>query len=152
MPKRNPGAAEIRLSNKGNWQTYSPEALAKRGGWCHKQWRVEEVVRAEHFHCQLTDLLNRVGYRGDAVIVERNGCPIAVLRPYEPLRAALERSQNAVEQVPMHAVHLEAAGEAAGLSYEELARQLQAERFRTLYEKYAQFAAEFDDVEATAPA
>ena len=109
-------------------------------------------VGAEQFRRQLTDLLNRVGYGGDEVIVERNGRPIAVLKPYEPTYTAPERAQNDVEQVPMLVAQLEAAREAAGIAYEDLAQQLQAERLRTLREKYPDFAAEFDHDPASQPA
>jgi prevent-host-death family protein len=98
---------------------------------------------AEQFRRQLTDLLNRVGYGGDQVIIERYGAPIAVLLPYS-LYASLEARRDTaspVEQVPALAAALQEARQAAGLSYEDLARQLQAERLRTLREKYPDFAA-----------
>ena len=82
------------------------------------------TVGAEQFRRQLSDLLNRVGYGGDEVIVERNGRPIAVLKPYERAHAAPERTQNDAEQVPILAAQLEAAREGAGIPYEQPARQL----------------------------
>ncbi len=39
-------------------------------------------VSAEQFRRQLADVLNRVSYGGDKVIVERYGSPQAVLIPY----------------------------------------------------------------------
>lgn len=99
-------------------------------------------VGAEQFRRQLTDLLNRAGYGGDEIIVERNGRPIAVLKPYQEAEAG-EYFAARVEQAPILAAQIEEARQAAGISYEDLARQLQAERLRTLQEKYAGFAAEF---------
>ena len=109
-------------------------------------------VGAEQFRRQLTDFLNRVGYAGDEVIVERNGRPIAILKPYTASEAAPQEPANPIEHVPALAAQLEAAREASGISYEELAEQLQAERLRTLREKYPDFATEFDHAEASAPA
>ena len=109
-------------------------------------------VGAEQFRRQLTDFLNRVGYAGDEVIVERNGRPIAILKPYAASEAAPPQPPNNIEHVPALASELEAAREAAGIAYEELAGQLQAERLRTLREKYPDFAAEFDHAEASEPA
>ncbi len=109
-------------------------------------------VGAEQFRRELTELLNRVGYGGDEVIVERNGRPIAVLRPYARREEATAAPQEAVEQVPVLAAQIEAGREEAGLAYEALARQLQAERLRTLREKYPDFAAEFAPDAASKPA
>lgn len=53
--------------------------------------------------------------------------------------------ENEIERVPALARELEAARLAAGISYEELARQLRIERLRTLRKKYPDFAAEFAD-------
>jgi prevent-host-death family protein len=40
-------------------------------------------IGAEQFRRELADLLSRVSYTGDRVIVERHGTPQAVLIPYE---------------------------------------------------------------------
>lgn len=111
-----------------------------------------QVVGAEQLRRQLTDLLNRVGYGGDEVIVERHGRPIAVLRPYSGYREVTEPTLTVAEQVPALAALLETARETAGVTYEELARQLHEERLRTLREKYPHFAAEFDHATTTEPA
>ncbi len=108
-------------------------------------------VGAEQFRRELTELLSRVGYGGDEVIVERNGRPIAVLKPYAG-REEIAASQDAVEQAPGLAAQIERAREAAGISYEELAQQLQAERMRTMREKYPDFTAAFAPDAASKPA
>ncbi|MFN8485285.1 MAG: type II toxin-antitoxin system prevent-host-death family antitoxin [Anaerolineae bacterium] len=109
-------------------------------------------IGAEQFRRELTELLNRVGYGGDEVIVERNGRPIAVLKPYANREEAIASPEDAVEQVPVLAAQIAAAREEAGIAYEDLARQLQAERLRTLREKYPDFTAEFAPDEASKPA
>jgi prevent-host-death family protein len=102
-------------------------------------------VGAEQLRRQLTDLLNRVGYGGAEIIVERNGKPLAVLRPYVEAEQAPEplRMENEIERTPALARELEDARVAAGISYEELAHELRVERLRTLREKYPDFAAAF---------
>lgn len=106
-----------------------------------------ETVRvgAEQLRRQLTDLLNRVGYGGEQIVIERNGRPIAVLSPYK----ARQADWNEVEQAPALAQELEAARLTAGVSYEVLAEQLQAERLRTLREKYPDFMLETADDKPT---
>jgi prevent-host-death family protein len=100
-------------------------------------------VGAEQLRRQLTDLLNRVGYGGDEVIVERNGRPLVILQSYTGAEAVARRLEADVEKIPALASELEAARIAAGVSYEELARQLRVERLRTLREKYPDFAAQY---------
>lgn len=100
-------------------------------------------VGAEQFRRRLTDLLNRVSYGGDEVIVERNGRPLAVLRPYAEREQTVEALADEIDRTPVLANELEAARLAAGISYEQLAQQLHLERLRTLREKYPDFAAEF---------
>lgn len=100
-------------------------------------------VGAEQFRRQLTDLLNRVSYGGDEVIVERNGRPLVILKQYEEVDQVTELSQNQIERTRTLAEELETARLNAGISYEELARALRLERLRTLREKYPDFAAQF---------
>ncbi len=107
-------------------------------------------VGAEQLRRQLTELLNRVGYGGDHVVVERNGRPIAVLLPYEIYQQQLDQLQAGMERVLALASALEEAREAAGVPYEALANQLHSERLRTLHEKYPDFAAEFTNADASA--
>ena len=98
---------------------------------------------AEQFRRQLAELLNRVGYGGDQVIVERHGTPIAVLLPYSTF-AAWEKSSGdkpVADQVVTLAAELEQARLAAGLSCEDMARTLQEDRLRTLREQYPEFLA-----------
>lgn len=99
-------------------------------------------VGAEQLRRQLADLLNRVGYGGDEVIVERNGRPLVVLKPYAELEQ-VEQPANQVERTPALANELENARLAAGISYEELERALRLERLRTLRKKYPDYAAQF---------
>lgn len=100
-------------------------------------------VGAEQLRRQLTDLLNRVGYGGDEVIVERNGRPLVVLKPYADRDQTGGQPSNQVERTPALANELENARLTAGISYEELERALRLERLRTLREKYPDYAAQF---------
>lgn len=100
-------------------------------------------VGAEQLRRQLTELLNRVGYGGAEVIVERNGRPLVVLKPYTAPDGREGQMPNQVERTPALANELENARLAAGISYEELERALRLERLRTLREKYPDYAAQF---------
>ncbi len=100
-------------------------------------------VSAEQLRRQLADLLNRVGYGGDEVVVERNGRPLVVLKPYSDTDQGEGGPANQVERTPALANELENARIAAGISYEELERALRLERLRTLREKYPDYAAQF---------
>lgn len=114
-------------------------------------------VGAEDFRRELTQLLNKVGYAGDHVVVKRHNEEIAAVVPFElyqqldlskwtnPAReAASDQSASQdyypVEEVPRLAAEIEASRVAAGISYETLAEGLQAERLRTLREKYPDYA------------
>lgn len=44
---------------------------------------------AEQFRRQLTDLLNRVSYGGDHIVIERHGTPLAALIPFQLYEALL---------------------------------------------------------------
>lgn len=92
-------------------------------------------VGAEELRRQLTHLLNRVGYGGEEVIVERNGKPIAVLVPYESYEPGV-RNTSYRRSVADLAAEIEAAREAAGIPFELIEQQLHEERLRTLREKY----------------
>lgn len=100
-------------------------------------------VSAEQLRRQLADLLNRVGYGGDEVVVERNGRPLVVLKPYSDMDQGEGGPANQIERTPALANELENARIAAGISYEELERALRLERLRTLREKYPDYAAQF---------
>lgn len=100
-------------------------------------------VGAEQLRRQLTDLLNRVGYGGDEVIVERNGRPLVVLKPYAEIEQGGGEPPKQSERSTALANELENERRAAGISYEELERALRLERLRTLREKYPEYAAQF---------
>lgn len=114
-------------------------------------------VGAEDFRRELTQLLNKVGYSGDHVVVKRHNEEIAVVVPFAlyqqldlskwtnlardaaPDQAA-SQDYFPVEEVPRLAAEIEASRVAAGITYETLAEGLQAERLRTLREKYPDYA------------
>ena len=103
-------------------------------------------VGAEQFRRQLTELLNRVAYGGDYVVVERHHTPIAVVAPVDTLDLASVNAfrEPAVEYAPAEvtarmAEEIEKARIEADLSYEEMAEGMLAERLRTLREKYPDF-------------
>lgn len=118
-------------------------------------------VGAEDFRRELTQLLNKVGYSGDHVVVKRHNEEIAAVVPFElyqqldlakwtmPARGAAQ-DQSAgqdyfpVEEVPRLAAEIEASRVAAGITYETLAEGLRAERLRTLREKYPDYAAKHE--------
>lgn len=111
-------------------------------------------VSAEQFRRQLAKLLNRAGYGGEEVIVERYGTPVAVLIPYqtyqnlpkataEPIKSGSKSEYAPFEQVPALAQEIEEARKQAGLAYETLAARLQAERLAVLREKYPDYAAQY---------
>lgn len=118
-------------------------------------------VGADDFRRELTQLLNKVGYGGDHVVVQRHNEVIAVVVPYElyeqldlskwtsPARGvAPDQSANQdyfpFEEVPRLAAEIEASRLAAGITYEMLAEGLQAERLKTLREKYPDYAAQHE--------
>lgn len=117
-------------------------------------------VSAEQLRRQLADLLNRVGYGKERVIVERYGAPVAVLLPYKtyqnlPEVASKSEEPNPpanelapFEQAPALAQEIETARKEAGLTYETLAERLQTERLKTLREKYPDFAARYDTTQS----
>lgn len=102
-------------------------------------------VGAEEFRRKLSDLLNRVGYGKDRVIVERHGAPVAVLVPYE-VYAALEKFMDSRGELHLPEGSLEAIAsqfraemEYAGVTYDDLNAGLREERLRTLREYYPEF-------------
>lgn len=118
-------------------------------------------VGAEDFRRELTQLLNKVGYAGDHVVVKRHNEEIAVVVPFalyqqldlskwtNPARDAApdqsaSQDYSPVEEVPRLAAEIEASRVAAGISYETLAEGLQAERLRTLREKYPDYATQHE--------
>ena len=90
-------------------------------------------VGAEEFRRKLSDLLNRVGYGKDRVIVERHGSPVAVLVPYE-VYAAFEKFMDSRGELHLPAVsvwkpHLTPFGAewtTSALTYDELAQRYAA--------------------------
>jgi prevent-host-death family protein len=100
-------------------------------------------VSSEQARRQLSDLLSQVSYGGVQVIIERYGKPIAVLSPYVPVSTETAESEEFLapfEQVPRLTRQLQQAAKEAGVSYETLSEALQAERLKTLREKYPEFA------------
>lgn len=97
-------------------------------------------VGAEQFRRELADLLNKTGYGGDRVIIERHGSPLAVLIPYAFYELLLQQEVTITPSpafaTPALAMQIEAAREGAGIRYEEMAAELQAQRLRTLRETY----------------
>lgn len=101
-------------------------------------------IGAEQFRRELADLLNKTGYGGDRVIIERHGSPLAVLIPYTFYEALISQEGATLTPPPAFAIpalatQIEAARERAGISYEEMATELQAQRLRTLHEIYPDF-------------
>ena len=102
-------------------------------------------VGAEEFRRKLSDLLNRVGFGKDRVIVERHGSPVAVLVPYEHYQD-FEKYRDSRGQVHLPEGSLEAITsqfraemDYAGVTYEDLSAGLREERLRTLREYYPEF-------------
>ncbi len=102
-------------------------------------------VGAEEFRRKLSDLLNRVGYGKDRVIVERHGTPVAVLVPYE-VYAAFEKFMDSRGELHLPEGSLEAIAsqfraemDYVGVTYDDLNAGLRAERLRTLREYYPEF-------------
>ena len=102
-------------------------------------------VGAEEFRRKLSDLLNRVGYGKDRVIVERHGAPVAVLIPYE-IYQAFEKFMDSRGELHLPEGSLEAIAsqfraemEYADVTYEDLSAGLREERLRTLREYYPEF-------------
>lgn len=97
-------------------------------------------VGAEQFRRELADLLNKTGYGGDRVIIERHGSPLAVLIPYTLYEILLQQAPDVGPPpgfaTPALAAQIETARERAAISYEEMAVALQAQRLRTLRETY----------------
>lgn len=108
-------------------------------------------VSTEQLRRQLSELLNQVSYGGAQIVVERYGKPVAVLLPYPPRTADTEMVEEVfgpAEQVPQLARQIEKAVKEAGINYESFAEGLQAERLRTLREKYPDFADKYAPGEA----
>ena len=108
-------------------------------------------VSTEQLRRQLSELLNQVSYNDVQIVIERYGKPVAVLLPYPRLAAATDRPQETLapsEQVPQLAGQIEKAVKEAGIAYDHLAAGLQAERLKTLRDKYPDFAERYVPAEA----
>lgn len=107
-------------------------------------------VSTEQLRRQLSELLNQVSYNDAQIVIERYGKPVAVLSPYPPPAAAerLQETFTPSEQVPQLAGQIEKAVKEAGIAYDHLAAGLQAERLKTLREKYPDFAERYVPAEA----
>lgn len=109
-------------------------------------------VSSEQLRRQLSELLNQVSYSEAQIVVERYGKPIAVLSPYRQPASAADQPQDVwapSEQVPHLAQQIEKAVQEAGIAYDHLAADLQAERLKTLRDKYPEFAQRYVPAETT---
>jgi len=102
-------------------------------------------VGAEEFRRKLSDLLNRVGYGKDRVIVERHGTPVAVLVPYAVYQA-FEKFMDSRGELHLPEGSLEAIAsqfraemDYANVTYDDLSAGLREERLRTLREYYPEY-------------
>lgn len=109
-------------------------------------------VGAEQFRRQLSELLNRVGYGNDEVIVERHNTPVAVLIPYQTyveLRGpgateavdASRQPNDSQRTVATVAREIRQTLDDAGADYQALVEGMQQERIRTLRENYPELYA-----------
>ncbi|MEZ4729413.1 MAG: type II toxin-antitoxin system prevent-host-death family antitoxin [Caldilineaceae bacterium] len=104
-------------------------------------------IGAEQFRRQLTDLLNRVSYGDDHVVVERHGTALAALIPFEIYEALLaadipqklaKRAETEADTADL-ATEIEAILQGRGLTHQSSAALMQHEQLPVVREQAASY-------------
>jgi antitoxin (DNA-binding transcriptional repressor) of toxin-antitoxin stability system len=102
-------------------------------------------VSAEQFRRQLAIFLNRVGYGGERIVIERHGAPLAILAPYHAPQGVNRNgiASPAPTGAPKIELHDEASkqeGEQRGeAEFDAIDHQLLQQRLHSLREHFPQY-------------
>lgn len=111
-------------------------------------------VGAEQFRRRLSELLGRVAFGNQRLIVEKNGKPLVVVLSYEEYQQLLSGVDPSVETAGSALRRLQQELSEGNVTYEELAEGMEQERLRTLREHYPEYYERYvkDRVNAAEPA
>ncbi|MEZ4865613.1 MAG: type II toxin-antitoxin system prevent-host-death family antitoxin [Caldilineaceae bacterium] len=111
-------------------------------------------IGAEQFRRQLTELLNRVSYGGEHIIIERHSTPLAALIPFElyeallaadiPSKLAAIAETDEIESTEELAAAIEAALQMNSIAYPTSIEQMEGAQSPTLLRETAEVAYEIN--------